>query len=104
MPTFRFQLTNPRIHLEAKEDSDKWSLSFDATIERPERDHHGYRDSFEVICGGKKYDGFKLTFAITSAGSCPSLRSNRGATRDPIPWTLTTDGWCKKERAPRGIS
>ena len=60
MPTFRFLLTNPTIFLEAKEESDEWSLWFDATIERPERDHHGYRDSFEVMCGGKTHDGFSL--------------------------------------------
>jgi len=64
MPVFRFLLTNPSIFLVAEEESDKWSLWFDATIERPERDYHGYRDSFTVMCGGKEYNGFRLTGTI----------------------------------------
>lgn len=60
MPTLTFQLANPRIGLKAKEDSDEWSLSFDATIELPEYDHDVGPEAFDVICDGKRYDGFTL--------------------------------------------
>ena len=51
MPTLTFQLANPRIGLKAKEDSDEWSLSFDATIEGPGHGSFGGYKAFKVICG-----------------------------------------------------
>lgn len=52
MPAFTFLLTNPRLCLEAKNESERWSLSFDAKIERA--------GTFKIFSDGTEHDGYKM--------------------------------------------
>ena len=54
MPTLNFLLTNPKLILEAKKDSEEWTLRFDATIERPGY----YLGGFQILAGGEVIDGY----------------------------------------------
>src|SRR2546428_1942465 len=56
MPALNFLLTNPRLTLGAKKDSEEWTLGFDAQIERPE----GFLESFTIFCDGEEYDGYSM--------------------------------------------
>lgn len=57
MPGFTFLLTNPMLGLKAEKESEKWSLSFDAKIKRPER-----YATFKIYFDGKEYDGYEEVF------------------------------------------
>ncbi len=54
MPALDFLLTNPELILEARKDSEEWTLRFDATIKRPEYS----LSRFEILAGSEAIDGY----------------------------------------------
>lgn len=61
MPRLEFLLTNPRLTLAVKKDSEIWTLQLDAKTPPWE----GLGKSFKIFCGGEEYDGFDTDgFAI----------------------------------------
>ena len=86
MPGFTFLLTNPRIYLEAKKQSERWSLSFDAKVERPER-----TGTFRIIFEGKEYDGYKMNGKVFIECYHPKNESEQLSPPQPDEWTLSTE-------------
>ena len=79
MPTLNFLLTNPRLTLEAKKNSEEWTLGFDAKIVRPE----GFRERFTIFCGGKEYDGYDT--------NCTAIIKQRTAKNESQPSPVETN-------------
>ncbi|HVS27851.1 MAG TPA: hypothetical protein VHE58_11270 [Burkholderiales bacterium] len=75
MPGLSFELTNPRLWLEAKKDSETWTLGFDAIIKRPE----GFRERFKIFCCGEEYDGYS-----TNGVAIIEQRISRNELQEPL--------------------